>query len=391
MSTTKLIGLVLCCGATALPMFSQQVHVRESSFEAQPALAVSNGKLELTILLQGSTLASLTLADDPDKLSPLWNPVRMARELGQSVKAGGGMGHFVCVDGFGPVSAEERAAGLPGHGEAHLQQFEVKTSRASGGTAEVSLFAKLPIVQETFTRTFHLVEGENVIYVESQLENLLGFDRPVNWAEHATVGSPFLESGETVVDVSGSRSRTRPWDQSGNENARQRLASEQDFTWPSGPGIDGGRLDLRSTPANPDYLDHATTLIDPSRPLGWVTAINLEKHLIIGYIFKSAEYPWLQYWGNYPATHKMARGMEFGTQPFDVPRREAISTGSMFDAPTYRWLPAKSSIRSSFLLFYSRLPEGFRKTDEVTIDGGQIVIEDRSANKRVTLKASRPL
>jgi hypothetical protein len=63
----------------------------------------------------------------------------------------------------------------------------------------------------------------------------------------------------------------------------------------------------------------------------------------------------------------------------------------MFDAPTYRWLPAKSSIRSSFLLFYSRLPEGFRKTDEVTIDGGQIVIEDRSANKRVTLKASRPL
>ena len=46
-----------------------------------------------------------------------------------------------------------------------------------------------------------MVDGENIVYVESRLENLLGFDRPVNWAEHATIGSPFLESGATVVDV----------------------------------------------------------------------------------------------------------------------------------------------------------------------------------------------
>src|SRR5207248_8064943 len=143
--------------------------------------------LELTILNQGATLASLTMAADPDKLSPLWNPVRMARELGTPQAAfNGTAGHFVCVDGFGQPSREERAAGLPGHGEAHLQMFEQRSAGKQGGAASITMAATLPIVQEVFTRTFRMVDGESVIYVESQLEHLLGFDRPINWAEQAT-------------------------------------------------------------------------------------------------------------------------------------------------------------------------------------------------------------
>ena len=236
-----------------------------------------------------------------------------------------------------------------------------------------------------------MVEGENVIYVESQLENLLGFDRPVNWAEHATIGSPFLESGVTVVDVSGSRSRARPYQGGGAGATQRRLVSGKDFTWPMAPGLDGANVDIRRAPENPHYLDHAVTLLDPSRRLEWVTALHPGKRLILGYVFKREEYPWLQYWGNYPPTQKMARGMEFSTQPFDVPRREAVSSGAMFDTPTYRWLPAKAKIESRFLLFYARAPEGFGKVDDVRVENGQIVIEDRGANKRITLAASLPL
>src|SRR4051794_15256466 len=203
---------------------------RIGSFEGRAALILANGKLELTVMLEGSTLASFVLADDAEKLSPLWNPVRMARELGSQADTSAA-GHFVCVDGFGPASPQERAAGLPGHGEAHLIALEPHSSK-DGLTSVVSLTGKLPIVQELFTRTYRIVDGENVIYVDSQLENLLGFDRPVNWAEHATIGSPFLESGVTVVDVSGSRSRTRPYQQGGRGQIERRLASGQDFAWP---------------------------------------------------------------------------------------------------------------------------------------------------------------
>jgi len=350
--------------------------------EEIPSLTLANGKLELSVLVQGSTMANLTLAGDSTKFSPLWNPDR---------KSGAGFGHFVCVDGFGPVSAEENAAGLTGHGEAHVQTYQVRQSGKQDGTTSLTLTAKLPIVQEIFTRTFRMVDGENVIYVESTLENLLGFDRPVNWAEHATIGSPFLESGVTAVDMSGTRSRTRPNQPTGPAERQQRLAPGKDFTWPMAPGLDGTPINLRFVPDQPHYLDHTATLLDPSRKLEWVTALNPKKKLILGYLFRRDDYPWMQYWGDYPSTGKFARGMEFGTQPFDVPRREAISAGALFDTPLYRWLPAKATIETKFLLFYTALPDGFAKIDDVRLENGRIVIEDHTSNKSVSLNASRGL
>ena len=364
--------------------------LRPTRFEQRPAFALSNDRLELVILEQGSSFASVTLADDPERLNPLWDPARMAREAGQRSSGGGGTGHFVCVDGFGPVSAEERAAGMPGHGEAHRQTMKLVSSERVSGTATVKLAADLPLVQERFTRTIRLRDGEQVVYVSSELENLLAFDRPVCWAEHATIGAPFLEPEKTVVDMSARRGRTRPHDKDPG-SLKHRLASDRDFTWPSAPLAAGGQVDLRAAPPNPASLDHTTCLMDPDRPLAWATALHTDKRLLIGWVFKRDEFPWLQTWEHYPPTLKMARGLEFSTQPYDVPRREVIDTGRMFDAPVFRWLPARSRIQSSFLLFYTRVPEGFRRVDDVRLEGGTIRIEDRKAGKRVDLRASLPL
>jgi hypothetical protein len=229
------------------------------------------------------------------------------------------------------------------------------------------------------------------VSVESELENLLAFDRPINWAEHATIGSPFLEPGVTVVDFSGSRSQTRPYAVTGNGDVERRLAPGKDFTWPLAPALDGTMVNLRFTPDHPHFLDHATTLLDPQRALEWVTAINPKKRLIVGYVFRRSDYPWLQYWGFYPANGKMARGMEFGTQPYDVSRREAIAAGALFETPTYRWLAAKGKIMTHFLLFYARIPQGFNKVDDVTIQNGEMVILDRSAGMQVKLATAENL
>jgi hypothetical protein len=59
----------------------------------------------------------------------------------------------------------------------------------------VEFSATLPLVQEIFRRTLRMVDGESVIYIDSELESLLAFDRPINWGEHASNGGPFLEQG----------------------------------------------------------------------------------------------------------------------------------------------------------------------------------------------------
>jgi hypothetical protein len=376
-----------CLPVAALAQTSGADFLKRSQFEDIPALVLSNNKLELTVLTNGGALANLILRDDPAKLSPYWNPSRYARESGRKF-SGFAMGHFVCVDGFGPVSPEEKDAGLSGHGEAHALAWETKLAHKSGSTGTLTQSVKLPILQEVFTRTLRMVDGENVVYVQSELESLLGFDRPVNWGEHATLGSPFLEPGVTVVDMPAKRAQTRP-DKPGT--LPMRLTPGKDFTWPMAPGANGKKVDVRVTPQQPNSHDHTTSLVDPSRKLVFVTALNPSKHLIFGYIFRREDYPWIQSWDNYTPDQRMARGMEFATQPYDVPRRETVQTNSMFGSPTYRWLPAKSKIESRYLLFYVQAPEGFHRVDDVRLDGGKVIIEDHKAKKQITLDASLPL
>jgi hypothetical protein len=104
------------------------------------------------VLTKGSSFASVVLADDPEKLGPLWNQIRLARASGENELPDSPGGHFICVDGFGSVSPEEKAAGLPGHGEAHLADFDVKLYAKEDGVTTLALTTKLPITQELFTR-----------------------------------------------------------------------------------------------------------------------------------------------------------------------------------------------------------------------------------------------
>jgi hypothetical protein len=180
------------------------------------------------------------------------------------------------------------------------------------------------------------------------------------------------------------------YEQIGGTTTR-RLPPSTGFTWPTAPTLDGKVLDMRSAPLTPGELEHSTSLLDTSRRLVFVTALHGEKKLLIGWVFRREEYPWVQTWLSYPAENRMVRGMEFATQPFDLPRADVLKSGPLFDNPVFRILPAKSKIASSFLMFYTRVPDGFQKVDDVRLEGGKLTIEDRGAKKIITLAASRVL
>jgi hypothetical protein len=374
-------ALLLFCMATAA--FAQPP---ATSFEGRDAFKLANDKIELVVVRKGASLGSLVLAEDSTHTSPLWNPAMLAREKNQPGRFGNSLGHFVCVDGFGGTSKEERAAGFPGHGEAYSIDFATDSFGKENGVSTLVMSAPLPLAQEKFTRTIQIVDGESVVYVHSRLESQTAFDRPIAWAEHATIGAPFLERGVTVVDLPAVRSKTRPHEGRGN----YRLTSDQEFTWPMAPTLSGGTVDIRSAPVGIDSGDHTTSALDPSKPYVWVTALHPAKRLLIGWVFKTSDYPWLQNWEFYPKTEMLARGLEFSTQPFDIPRREAVAMSGLFDTPTFRWLPAKSTIQTGFAIFYTQTPEGFTGVTGVRVENGAITVEDKSG-KKLSVKASLPI
>jgi hypothetical protein len=333
-----------------------------------PNLELANDRLELTIQATGGTFTKLLLRD------------------GESVSPLATIGHFLALDGFGAPSDQERAAGMPFHGEASKQVVKVIASQTSGSVRSLILQTALPLGQETLTRTIEMVQGENVVYVSSELESGLAVDRPVSWSEHATIGPPFLEKGKTVVDMPALNCRVRPFKPGPIPG---RLTYGGDFQWPLAPTKDNGRADLRLVPAD-NYLDLASCQMDPKRKLAFVTALHLDKHLLFGYVFRQQDYPWLMSWMNYTGDGRAARGMEFSTQPFDVSHQETVAMSPLFGTPTFRWLPAKAKLQTNFLLFYVRVPEGFTRIDDVVLESGNLTIVDRSGLKLV-LPASRGL
>ena len=366
--------LVLTVVTAAVAAQSPQESIDRGTLDGRPVITLSNDKLSLALRAVGGSMVRLVMKDDSGQLNPFE-----------------GLGHFVCVDGFGPVSKEEEAARLPGHGEAHRVPWDVVASGKEDGTLTVQFSAALPLVHENFRRTLRLVDGESVIYIESELESLLAFDRPINWGEHATISGAFLEQGKTVTDMSATRAMTRSYESEAVDPPdHHNLADFKEFKWPMAPTVTGTLVDMRISPTIAPVMDQTTSLMDPSRQIAYVTALHPERKALLGYVFRREEYPWIQIWDSYPGGGRRSyRGMEFAVQPFDLPRRDVIQTNSMFDTPTYRWLPAQSKITSSFIMFYTRTPDGFSQVDDVRLERDAIAIEDRRNNKRITLKVSR--
>lgn len=374
----------------AVPLAQADVDASHS-YRGRSAVLLSNGRIDLVVLKTGGSFPSLTLADDKEAVNPMWDSLRADRELGRPERLSGPIGHFICVDGFGPPSEDERKAGMEGHGEAHLLEWSTDFAGRADGTNVLRQAVTLPRVHEVLRREVRLRPGENVVYVTASVTSLLDFDRPVNWAEHATIGSPFLERGVTVVDMSPNRAQTRPRRDSALAGLAHRLASGREFEWPMAPTRMGGLVDLRAAPRESHSLDHTGHRMDPDAEWAFVTALHPHKRLLLGYLFRPGEFPWMQTWEYYPRDKLLARGLEFGTQAFDLPRREVVTMGRMFGQLLYRWLPARSTLRASYLMFWTRTPEGFVGVDEVTWRDGVLQIVDRRSGQSLALGAGGSL
>lgn len=378
--------LALVFVTTTIPVARAEVDASHS-YRGRGAILLSNDRIELVVLKTGGSFPSITLVEDPARTNPMWDSIRADREQGRPERATGAVGHFICVDGFGPPSEAERKAGLEGHGEAHRLAWSTEFAGESEGASTVRQAVMLPRVREVLRRELRLRPGENVVYVKSRLTSLLDFDRPVNWAEHATIGSPFLERGVTVVDISPNRALTRPREGSSRAGLAHRLVSGEEFEWPMAPLRAGGLVDLRAPPPESHSLDHTGHRMDPKAEWAYVTALHPSKRLLLGYLFRPSEFPWLQTWESYPRDRLMARGLEFGTQAFDLPRREVVTQGTIFETPLYRWLPARGTIESSYILFWTRTPEGFSGVDEATWEAGTLRIRDGRSGEVIELPA----
>ncbi len=117
------------------------------------------------------------------------------------------------------------------------------------------------------------------------------------------------------------------------------------------PGRDGVPVDLRVFRGAMKSSAFTTHLMDQGREEAYFAAWSPATRLLFGYVWKSADFPWMGIWEeNHSRAHApwngrtMTRGMEFGVSPMAETRRAMIDRGRTFGVPGYRWIPAKSRV-----------------------------------------------
>jgi len=322
-------------------------------YRGRRAATIENDRIRVTVLAEGGHIAEVF--DKASGVNPLWTPPWASIEpsayepavhdgvYGSGSDArllAGIMGHNLCLDIFGGPSEEEAAAGLTAHGDASIASFDV--SHDGGG---LLLRAELPHAQIQFERRMHL-RGRGVA-VHERVTSRAGVDRPIAWTQHVTLGPPFLEKGATTFRASATRSRVFE----SQFGAADYLEQGGEFDWPHAPRASGGTVDLRvltSEPRSSAYTAHVMNSHDRG---ACFVAFSPRFRLAFGYVWRPWDFPWMGIWEENNSRAgapwnggTLARGMEFGVSPFPEGRRAMVDRGRLFGVPTYRWLPANTSV-----------------------------------------------
>jgi hypothetical protein len=116
--------------------------------------------------------------------------------------------------------------------------------------------------------------------------------------------------------------------------------------------------------------------------------------LLVLYVFNRSEYPWVGNWEeSYNRKHvpwkgrEFCRGFEFSSTPFPIPRRETIANGALFGESTYKWLPARSSRSSKYVIALVEVPQDFAGVASVTINSDSIVVHEHDNGRVVRLRS----
>jgi hypothetical protein len=327
------------------------------TYRGRRAATIENESIRVTVLVEGGHIAEVL--DKQTGVNPLWTPPWLSIEPsaydptihGDAHGAGadakllaGIMGHNVCLDIFGGPSVEEAAAGLTAHGDAPVAPYEISASDEG-----LLLRARLPLAQMRFERLITL--RGRAVGVRERVDSLCGFDRPLAWTQHVTLGPPFLQKGCTTFRASATRSRVFE----SAFGAADYLQPGADFEWPHAPRADGGIADLRLFTSEPRSSAYTAHLMNASAQTASFVAFSPASNLAFGCVWKPSEFPWMGIWEeNYSRMgppwngRTLTRGMEFGVSPFPETRRATVDRGRLFDTPTYRWLPANSYAEAAY-------------------------------------------
>jgi hypothetical protein len=333
-------------------------------FHNREGWRVENELLRVTVLRGGGHIAEML--DKKSDVSPLWIPpwpsidpseYHPERDTSygrnnESKLLAGIMGHNLCLDTFGPPSAEQLHAGISGHGEASVACYEAEVHESAIHLSSILKFSQLKIC-----RIIRINDALPEVHIVESVRNLSSSTRQIAWTQHVSLGPPFLVPGKTQFLIPTERSRT--FENEGFDGGG--LVRGTDFDWPLAPAVSGGTSDLSTFAYGRRNASFTTHLLDRSRETAFFTAYSPEFQVRFGYQWRRNCFPWIGVWEeNMSRTsapwngRTIACGMEFGASPFPETNQHMIERGSLLGVPVSRTLGPYAHVSVEYSAFFCR-------------------------------------
>lgn len=283
-------------------------------------------------------------------------------------------GHFLCFDRWGPPSEGEQRKGFKHHGEVNDLEWEhLKDSEASEGYISASMRCILPMGKLQLTRKIQMAAQQPLVRVTEHVQNLNPFGRMYNIVQHVTLAPPFLDK-DTLFDNNSEKGFENKEDGSLNQESPV-------LYWPE-VVHNSQKIDFRRF--QNDWPRVSSFVFNSNEEYGWVTASNPKKNLLIGYVWETKHYPWINFWRSMQQGQPTAFGIEFGTtglhEPFPVIAKKAV----IFNRNIFDYIDAGEVKEKSFISFLAKIPSNYQGVREINLINKELIIcEHKTENKIV--------
>jgi hypothetical protein len=324
-------------------------------------VSVENDSTKLTFSLLGGAL--IDFEDKIVKINPfLWknnNPDTIGDNNNNNAIL---QGQYISFGRWSAPTQGELKMGMPPNGEFASNWWKLKPDRKE---SEITMSCEAPMDGFSITRHVVMSQSGPLFKVTETITNENSTGRTSNIVQNISLVAPFFEPSIVI-----------------NSNASFGFNQMLDVPDPA-------RFEYQWPKALTDTLRISTTDISTfsSRfsylsshifqdTIGWVTIYNPRLKLLLGYAWKTIDYPWIHFRNeiNYGKQH--FHGLAFGTTGLGdkFPFADRLAT-TFHGVKNFDFIDAKCSLSKSWYCFFLSVPQGYEKTSGILLVDSKLVLQ----------------